>query len=163
MPGSSSSGTDRSWIGSVDFSPADFLFLAYVTAPPTPSTTTLVDLGTIAQPGQGDAGLVQLGLYSDDGGVPETLLASTSAFTLVPGRNAAEAGPGVEIAANAKYWVAVLALSGQNTVLLYQKPGTGLPNEAVWQTPASALPSIFPVDQALMGASNLNLFLLVRP
>ncbi|MGH7438657.1 MAG: hypothetical protein ACRENE_23455 [Polyangiaceae bacterium] len=147
--------------GSVDFDPSDDLYLAVVTAPPAPAHTTLVDLATIAQPGQGDAGIVQMGLYSDDGGFPETLLASTPAFRLVPGPNAIGATPSIEIAGNGKYWVALLATSGPGTIRLYQTGGTGLPNEDLWETPATALPPAFPVNQAVPGSSNLNLFLFV--
>jgi hypothetical protein len=146
--------------GSVSWWPADGIFMTQVIAPALPAQGTLVDMATIAQPDQGDAGVVQFAIYSDDGGFPDSLLASSAVVAVVPGQNQAPATvPPFTIVGGTTYWVGLLALSAENTVHLYQLGADS--TDIVFG--ASSLPAMFPADSfALTTGPTLNLFLLVQ-
>jgi hypothetical protein len=69
-----------------------------------------------------------VGLYSDGGTAPATLLASRSLSTLASGWNTFDLGP-VALTAGARYWVALLVPSGATGVVNFRDGHTG---PSVW-------------------------------
>ena len=88
------------------------------------------------------ASQVQVGLYSDSGGHPGTLLTQGTVNTPVNWAWNAVPVPPVSVTANTKYWIAVLSPNGTGKLkLLYQGTGSGGTNETSLSTTLTALPS----------------------
>jgi hypothetical protein len=83
-----------------------------------------------------------VGLYSDSGTAPATLLASKSLSTLAAGWNSFDLGP-VALTAGARYWVALLVPSGAAGVVNFRDGHSG---PSVWYGghSLSALPGVWP-------------------
>jgi hypothetical protein len=83
-----------------------------------------------------------VGVYSDGGTAPATLLASKSLSTLASGWNSFDLGP-VALTAGARYWVALLVPSGAAGVVNFRDGHSG---PSVWYGghSLSALPGVWP-------------------
>ena len=83
-----------------------------------------------------------VGLYSDGGTAPATLVASKSLSTLASGWNSFDLGP-VALTAGARYWVALLVPSGATGVVNFRDGHTG-PSAFYGGHGLSALPPVWP-------------------
>ncbi len=97
------------------------------------------------------AGTLQLGIYSDNGGQPGTLMASTATFTPVVGWNTQDVTTPVSLPAGT-YWLAYLP---SDNGLGFQNDNTGT---AFWQGNYTTLPSPYPSNPSGSGSYHWSLY-----
>jgi hypothetical protein len=125
--------------------------------PVTASANGTVRSLTIYLDGTSTVGRLTVGLYTEAGGHPGTLLAQGSSTALTPGAWNTVAIPAVNVTAGTRYWIAVLGTQSGTIVFRDDPAGTCIAETSAQKT-LTALPATWTTGQTWGGSCPLSAY-----